>query len=321
MKTFFSLCLILIAIKGPAQLINKKYQDSYQQKRELTDQEMRATGNTITIEVKVLYNAIPDGYHITYTKSFIGKSVQEVEGEISKRMEELAQAIKHMGIGKKDMVVDIISLDPIFSMNTADSSSTLPSGFKVTENITFNLKNMSAIRGLSEECMKFGIYDLINAEAYINNSSPIYDSLAGKAVEILKRKKELATKIGWDFSHGEVSFQKYKEVMYPNERYLRTYIANNSFYKHSPSQNSTLNLERKVDVDNYFNFNLKDADFVFHSNETSPVIQFYYALDYTYTKTDTEAEMREKMKKQLEEKQEKIFYIIDKKGNLKKIEM
>ena len=82
-----------------------------------------------------------------------------------------------------------------------------------------------------------------------------------------------------------------------------------------------MNMERKVDVDNYYNLNLKDADFVFNANTTNPVIQFYYQLNYTYTKKDTEAEMRDKIRKEEEKKQDKVFYIIYKTGNLKKVDM
>jgi len=74
-----------------------------------------------------------------------------------------------------------------------------------------------------------------------------------------------------------------------------------------------------VDVDNYFNLNLKDADFVFNADITNPVIQFYFQLNYMYTKVDTEAEMREKIRKEEEKKQDKVFYIIGKDGELKKV--
>ncbi len=282
------------------------------------ENEIVATETSISIITKVIYNAIPDGYHLTYTTAFIGKTVEEVEAKMTKKIDSLTNKVSALQISKKDVVADVIALDPIFDFNLDDQT---PIGYKVVENITFNIKNISVVREVAKICLDFKIYDLINAQAYFLNSKSVYDSLANKTIQILNMKKKLCSDIGWTFSDGKPSFTKFKDVYYPSEHYLNSYIRNASLYKHHISQNSTINMERKVDVDSYYSLNLKNADFVFNPNSTGPVIQFYYQLNYGFTKKDTEAEMREKIKKEQEKKQEKMFYIIDKNGNLKKVEM
>ena len=313
----FSLTM-LIGVVANCQVINKHYNQDCNKNFFNNENEIVATENSVSIVAKVIYNAIPDGYHVTYTTSFIGKNVDDVENKMNKKIDSLIKKVSNLKIANKDIMPDVIGLDPIFDFNKEESA---PIGYKITENITFNIKSISTIRELSKTCLEFGIYDLITAQAYLNDSKIIYDSLDAKTVQVINAKKKLCNDIGWTFAGGKTTLTKFKDVYYPNERYINSYISNSTLYKHTISQNSTVSMERKVDVDNYFNFNLKDADFVFNAKATNPVIQFYYQLNYVFIKKDTESEMREKIKKEEEKKQDKVFYIIDKTGELKKIEM
>jgi len=318
MKNLSVFLVMLITISANSQVVNKKFNQERNKTFCNNEYEIIATENSISIITQVIYNAVPDGYHITYTTSFIANSVNYVEAKMNKKIDDLIDKVNDIHLSKKNVVVDVISIDPIFDFIHNDS---IPIGYKIVENITFDIKDISSIRNLSKICLEFGIYDLIDAQAYLENSKVIYDSLSKKTVQILEMKKKLCSDIGWTFTHGKISLTKFKDVLYPSEHYLKSYILNSSLYKHNISQNSTINMERKVDVDNYFNFNLKDADFVFNAGKTSPVIQFYFQLNYSYTKTATEEELREKIKKEEEKKQDKLFYIIDKTGNLKKVDM
>ncbi|MFI5148182.1 MAG: SIMPL domain-containing protein [Bacteroidia bacterium] len=322
MRTICLFTLILCSgIPGMAQLVNKAYNNQRNGSMPGAEKEIVAEENTIAITTKVIYNAIPDGYHVTYTKSFIGKSVADVEQQMNRKADSLIRAARKLSISEKDIVVDIVSLDPIFNFNQNDSTLNIPLGYKISENITFNIKTIDAIRELSHTCLEYGIYDMIGAQAYLEDSKKIYDSLSAKAVQVLDMKKKLCTQIGWAFTGGKVTFTKTKDVYYPSERYLNAYITNAGLYKHHLSQNSTIRMERTVDVDNYYDMNLKDADFVFNASKTCPVIQFYYQLNYSYNKVDTEEEMRNKIKKEMETKKDPVFYMIDKNGVLKKIEL
>jgi hypothetical protein len=100
---------------------------------------------------------------------------------------------------------------------------------------------------------------------------------------------------------------------------LRSFNNYGSNFIHNSEQNSSLNLQRKVDVDSYYDFNLKNADFVFNSDNNQPVVQFYTQLTCNFIKTDTEAELLEKIKKEESLKPTKEFYMIDKEGKLIKI--
>lgn len=318
MKTILSISLVCILFMTNlnAQVINKTF-NATKPIAMTSNFEIDAQDLTTTIVVDVIYNAVPDGYLLTYTTTFIGKNIEDVELKANKRMDDLILAINPLKVLPSDVTVDIISLDPIFDFNKSDSIS--PSGYRITQNITINFKDINSIGKLTKICLEYGIYDLTNAQAYVLNTDKIHDSLDLKAVEILNQKKKLCENVGVSLSGGKIHFNNFKDVYYPSEKYLKSYISNSTYFSHNASQNSSINLQRKVDVDNYYDYNLKNADFVFNSNNNEPVIQFYTQLQYVYKKVDTEDEIREKIRKEEEKKPSKEFYMINEKGELVKI--
>lgn len=280
---------------------------------------IEVNGNLLQIRAKVIYNALPDGYHITYTYTSISKSIEDLEELTFKKKEKLSKAIKKVKLKEEDMVIDVIALDPIFSMNTDTSNMPKPTGFKSTHNVTFNINDIGKVDDLSRLCFQENIYDIIDITPYINLTKHIEDSLSNKSIEVLNQKKKLARDIGFEIVDGKASFQKKKNTIYPSERYLKSYINNSSVYKHHISQNANINYNRKVDIDSYYNFDLRDADVVFHSKEVKPVIQFIYEINYGFLKRDREQEARDKEEQERLEKRRKDIYILDEKGKMKKV--
>jgi uncharacterized protein YggE len=319
--TIFS-AILFCSFYSFAQLDNRNYNDA--RNSSISGYEININGDmhNMTISTEVIYNAVPDGYQLTYTTSFIANSVEKTEELLSKKSDSLVKAVAEIGLTRKEVVFDVIALDPIFDFQQTDSVS--PIGYKVTENIVFNVTDFTKIPRLSEICLKLGIYDLVNAQAYLKDSKPIYAEMNDKLVELVNQKKKLCKDLGANIDNAKVKIARHSDTYYPSERYLKSIIKNPNFYKHHLSQNSTLSLNRSVDVDNYFDYNLKQVDFVFHPNNTQPVIQFYYKLITEYITPDTEAEIRKKVEEELkarEKSRTKSIYTVDENGNLNKVEL
>lgn len=322
MKHLFLFTLTACSTQLFGQLDNRDYND--QRNSSITGYEMNISGDAhnMTISTEVIYNAVPDGYQLTYTTSFIANSVERTEELLSRKSDSLVKAVIEIGLTRKEVIFDVIALDPIFDFKHTDSVA--PIGYKVTENIVFNVADFSKIPRLAEICLKHGIYDLINAQAYLNDSKPIYEKMNDKLVELVNQKKKLCRDLGANIDNTKVKIARHSDTYYPSERYLKSIIQNPSFYKHHLSQNSTLSLNRAVDVDNYFDYNLKQVDYVFYPNNTQPVIQFYYKLVTEYVTPDTEAEIRKKVEDELKAKEKsktKAIYTVDENGNLNKVEL
>lgn len=318
MKTKITLLLAISCFTLSAQVVNKAFNRSTEfgsNKKE----SVSVSGNQLNIKTRVIYNALPDGYHVTYTSTAISPTVEDLENKTTEKRTSIIKALKKLKLQKNDVLVDVIGLDPIYSLTPDSSHLNKPSGYKSTHNFTFKILDISLIDQLSRVCFIHGIYDLIDIVPYINSSKGIEDSLSAKAVEILNDKKQLARDIGFEITDGKPFFQKRKNTIYPSERYLKSYINNSSLYKHHISQNSTINYNRRVEIDAYYNLDLRDADFVFNAQEVKPVVQFIYEIDYGFVKRDREEETRLKEERTLKAKEKKNIFILDKNGKMREV--
>ena len=236
-------------------------------------------------------------------------------------MHDLGQDLKKHGVQKEEIVIDVLSLDPLFDTSLRDSSSIAPIGFKLVQNITINAANIEELRPIVTTCLNHKIYDIIDIKAYIKNTKVLYDSLKQKSLEIINYKKELCEGLGYSFSGGKASFKNYKQVIYPNERYLKSYVTSTSLYKHHLSESSDINIQRELDIDNYYTLDLKSADFIFNSEITKPVIQVYYQIDYAYTKKNEEAIAAAKEEAEAFKNRERVYFIVNDEGELERLDL
>ncbi len=322
MKKITLFISLFVSCLSYSQLDNQNYNATRNPALGGVEKNIYGNIHNMTFQTEVIYNAIPDGYQITYTKSFVAKSIEETEELLSMKADSIISAMNKIGLLKTDIIFDVISLDPIFDFQQRDSVS--PSSYKVTENVVFNIRDFSKIPRLSELCLKHGLYDIINAQAYLKDAKPIYEEMNLKMIELINQKKKLCKGLGANIDDAKVTITELSDTYYPSERYLKSVLQNARFYQHHLSQNSSLALNRTVEIDNYFDYNLKQADFVFNPDNTQPVIQFYSHVITDYVTPDTEEEMRKKIEEEFNAKKKakaKAIYTIDESGNLKKVEI
>ena len=243
---YLPFCFLIFSLNCKSQIINKGFNASKPVAMN-SSFEIDAQDLTTTIMVDVIYNAVPDGYVLTYTTTFQGKSIDDVEAKANKRMDDLIVSLNPLKVKADDVTIDIISLDPIFNFEQNDSIP--PQSYRITQNVSINIHDINIVGKLSKICLSYGIYDLINIQAYVLNTDVIQDSLDFKVVEILNQKKKLCEEVGVKLSGGTIHFNNFKDVYYPSEKYLKSFVNNTTYFNHNSSQNSSINLQRKVDVE------------------------------------------------------------------------
>ena len=320
MKNFILFIAIFVNVIGFAQKSNFSSNPLPNIKNKNLSIEADGSGNIVEISTKVIYNALPEGYVATFNKCWVANTIDQLEKIMYQEMDNWATEVKKANITSENIIMDVVSLEPIYNYNLWDTMRTW-SGYKMSQNVIFKVKDMKNLRLLLQSSIKYKNLNLVNVEAFITNSDLIQDSLSKKAIEILNKKKKICTQLGWDFSDGKPSFENLSQVLYPNDRYIKTHIYNN-IYKNHVEENSEINYSRNINADKYFNLNLKDADFVFNSDEKSPVIQFHFILNYSFKSRDREKEKEEKEQEEKDferSKNKKSIYLIDENGQLKKI--
>ena len=318
MKYLASILILIVGFSAKAQVINQSFNHSTEFANN-QKQSISVSGNQLNINTRIIYNALPDGYHITYTQTEISETIEDLEEITIKKKNSIVKDLKKLQMKAKDLVVDAIGLDPIFNINPDSNYHKKPSGYKSTHNFTFKIAELSMVDQLTKICFNHDIYDLIDIVPFIKKSKHIEDSLSVKAIEVLNSKKKLAQKIGFEIQDGKPFFEKKKNIIYPSERYIKSYINNASLFKHHIAQNATINYNRKVEIDAYYNLDLRDADYVFNAQEVKPVIQFIYQINYGFIKRDREEEARIKQARKLENQEKKTIFILDKNGKMREV--
>ena len=312
MKNILFALTVLTSQLVNAQVVNQNH-TLYNQGN---PQECGITGdpNTLSMIIQTVYRAKPDGYHAIFTTSFIGKTVLDVEMQMNKKTDSLIGAVKSLDIQREDVLAEMTTLDPIFDIGLNGTSST-PSGYKVTETLTFHVRDFKTIRYLAKLCLDFQIYDLTHVTPYVLNPDKIYDTLAQKSIEILEFKKDLSRQIGYGAVDGKAYFRKCRNVYYPNDMHLVAQINNSRMYMHDLSQNSDISYNRNLRVDSYNNLDLRSVDYVFNPNILEPTIDFHYRIDYNYVFPPSEEETKEDKDDNIE----KVFYILNEEGELQQL--
>lgn len=311
MKYLVTTLFLIQFLATQAQVINKTH-TLYNQGN---PQECGITGdpNALSMIIQTVYRAKPDGYHAIFTTSFIGKTVLEVESQMNEKTDSLITAVQSLGIQPKDVLAEMTTLDPIFEIGL-NGSSNKPSGYKVTENITFHVRDFNTIRYLAKICLDFEIYDITHVTPYVLHPDLIYDTLAAKSVEILEFKKDLSREIGYGAADGKAYFRKCRNVYYPNDMHLVAQIQNSRMYMHDLSQNSEISYNRNVRVDSYNNLDLRSVDYVYNPHIIEPTVDFHYRIDYNYVFPPDEEDEQEENKNV-----EKVFYILNEEGELQQL--
>ena len=318
MKGILVILILGLGLDASTQVINQSFNHSTEFANN-QKQSISVSGNQLKINTKIIYNALPDGYHITYTQTEISETIEELEEITIKKKNSIIKDLKKHQIKAKDLVVDAIGLDPIFNLNPDSNHHRKPSGYKSTHNFTFKITELSMVDQLTKTCLKHDIYDLIDIVPFIKKSKHIEDSMSFKAIEVLNSKKKMARDIGFEIQDGKPFFEKKKNIVYPSERYIKSYINNTSLFKHHIAQNASINYNRKVEIDAYYNLDLRDADYVFNAQEVKPVIQFIYEINYGFIKRDREEESRIKAARKLEKEETKTIFILDKNGKMREV--
>ena len=93
MKSIFLFTLTVCSTQLFGQLDNRNYNE--QRNASVNGYEMNISGDShnMTISTEVIYNAVPDGYQIAYTTSFIANSVDRTEELLSRKSDSLVKAV------------------------------------------------------------------------------------------------------------------------------------------------------------------------------------------------------------------------------------
>lgn len=240
-----------------------------------------SNSDLLVIDIKGLANVKADSYTAIFSVTQVGKTAEEVNDLLNRRIFASLNEIKTRKID--DTFVDMISFVPMYEFETEKkvfskkNYNEVPKGFELKKNIHISYSNANQLDEIINILAKEDIYDLVKVDYSSSKLEEVKKELMNKAKILAQDKiKNYETILGQTFTSAEKQVADGYKVIYPVEMY-KSYEAFNSsslILKKSTNitysdKNTTLYYQPIVD---------KEMDFVINPNILEPVIQVLYEI-------------------------------------------
>lgn len=267
----------------------------------------------IMVSVKGLANVKADAYTAIFSITQTGKTTQEVNELMDKRIMQSLNEIKlKKGV---ETFIDMISFVPVYEYEAEKkvfnrkTYNEVPAGFELKKNIHIKYTDPNQLNEFISILSNYEIYDLVRVDYFSNSLETIKKEMMNKAKLLIQEKvKNYEMVLGETFTNAEKRIADDFIVNVPVEMY-RSYEAYNS---------SALNLKKAANI-NQLNKSVtlyyqpvlnKEFDFVMNPAVLEPVIQIQYEIKIAITR-----------ERKLLSKTDKEFILVTPNGDLKTLNM
>ncbi|HTO16819.1 MAG TPA: SIMPL domain-containing protein [Edaphocola sp.] len=257
---------------------------NYQSQIRFPDQNISINTPSTTdifISVKGLANIQADAYVAIFSVTQVGKTTEEVNELIDKRLSQAESQIKL----KKgtETFIDMISFVPVYEYEvekklfSRKNYNEIPKGFELKKNIHIKYSDPNQLNDFISILSNQEIYDLVRVDYSSSTIEKIKKDLTNKSKIVLQEKiKNYETILGTSFATNEKRINDDFKMMLPVEMY-KSYESYNS---------SSLNLKKSANVNTanktttlyYQPIIDKEFDFVINPTILEPVIQVMYEI-------------------------------------------
>ncbi|MBS1758610.1 MAG: SIMPL domain-containing protein [Bacteroidetes bacterium] len=274
---------------------------NYQNQVRFPDQNINVnlpSNSDILVSVKGLANVKADTYVAIFSVTQVGKTAEDVNELIDKRVSQSLTEIK----AKKgtEIFVDMVSFVPIYEFEvekkvfSRKNYNEIPKGFELKKNIHIKYSDPNQLNDFISILSKEEIYDLVRVDYFSSNLENIKKELMNKAKLLVQEKiKNYETITGQTFANIEKRVADGYKVVFPVEMY-KSYQAFSS---------SSLNLKKSANINQveksttlyYQPIIDKEFDFVVNPTILEPVIQVMYEIKLTINREKKETGTKEYM--------------------------
>lgn len=266
---------------------------NYQNQVRFSDKniDINIPSDLLVVDVKSLANVKADTYVAIFSITQVGKTAEEVNELIDKRISASLTEIK----AKKstETYVDMISFVPVYEFEvekkifSKKNYNEIPKGFELKKNIHIKYSDPNQLNDFISSLSKEEIYDLVRVDYFSSNLESIKKELMNKSTLLIQEKiKNYETILGQTFTTVEKRIADGYKVVFPVEMY-KSYEAFNS---------SSLNLKKSANINQidksttlYYQPVIdKEFDFVINPTILEPVIQVMYEIKFTINREKKE---------------------------------
>lgn len=312
MKALFLFLALCMALSVRAQVsgnINYQRKNMYQETRLPTEFTSDAD---LVVRAKGLANVKADVYVAIFSVTQLGKTTEEVNQLIDKRIEQALAALKD-GL-QLETYVDMVSFVPIYEYEaekkifSKTTYNEVPAGFELKKNIHIRFTDINLLNAIVSAFANNEIYDLVRLDYFAARLDSLKRTLRTQAHEVLREKlNDYEGLLDFPLDSAQKQLSDSYKVMLPPEMYESYQAANNSLMQFQKSDK--VSRARKSKTLYYQPVMGKDADFIINPVIVEPVIQVVYEVKLKVSRPAAPTETPHR------------YFIIAPDGNLKELRL
>jgi len=184
----------------------------------------RAIENFITIEGKVEKRLDPTALRIVLALLVEEPTAAECQSTSQKREAELLKALKTLNIGEDAIVVDFISVLPVFrwEVETREGQTVAvekPAGFRMQSNVHVEVASEAQARAVLAAAFKLGVSDVIAFDYWSKDIDRAKKEARKEALRVAKEKAELLLGAMFDKPPRPLNVNESTRVVFPRSLY------------------------------------------------------------------------------------------------------
>jgi uncharacterized protein YggE len=208
---------------GNAQFIGARSAESLEAGAGAT-LDHRAVENFVTIEGKAEKRLDPTALRIVLALLVEESTAAECQSTSQKREAELLKALKALKIGDDAIVVDFISILPVYQweVETREGKTVAVekrSGFRMQSNVHVQVASEAEARTVLAAAFKLGVSDIIAFDYWNKDVDRMKKEARKEALRVAKEKAELLLGAMFDEPPRPLNVHESTRVVYPRSQY------------------------------------------------------------------------------------------------------
>ncbi|MGS2727557.1 SIMPL domain-containing protein [Psychroserpens sp. BH13MA-6] len=271
---------------------------------------------TVFIDVKALQNVEATTYTAIFNVSQIGPTADSTNLLMSRRVQNIKEELKSIGITEDAIAIDVISFVPNYEIEVqkklfSKTYTEVPNGFELQQNLHIQFTKTNQFESILTACAKSEIYNLVKVDYYIENIAEVYKNLQTKLLKLIEEKKTYYKTLGFDLANYNVAMADDQYCYFPKDFY-QSYQAFNSVSFEAIKKRKGVTTAKKQTSYYYQPLSYENYDIVINPSILEPVVQIGMNIRLQYSPKPVTAKPEPVVKTEIKHK----YYVVSPNGTL-----
>jgi len=330
-QVFLLLCFISISILLTAQHAGNIHQQkpisaSHLQQAPVHNSNQYAPPtldpNYFYVNVKVLYNQVPDAFLAIFNVMQLGKDAEDANEQMGTRIDSILIGLAKIGIPRSEVFIDMISQIPIYEYEVqkkvfSKTYQEIPAGIELQKNLHIRFKDGNLMEKIVRLMAQQEVFELVKVDYLIKDQGKILQDVRKAALAYSQEEIKSYSTLGVKYDTLPVLFNDSRKVIFPLTRYMSYPSKTSSSLKEKIKDPSQVQQVRTPKVVYYQALPADDYSVVINPLVNEPCVQFHYELMLRYQLVLPQPQVRVEQKTV----REKEYIILTPDGNTRTLEL